>query len=93
MRIQIISQSYAIVGSIMNVTIRHDREVVEVGQLACLQNDERQILASRINETTVKCEISFMRTGNHTLRLVDLEAPMRFTSNYVFIQAFPVEVP
>ena len=41
MRIQIISQSYAIVGSIMNVTIRHDREVVEVGQLACLHNDER----------------------------------------------------
>ena len=34
-----------------------------------------------------------MRTGNHTLRLVDLDAPLRFTSNYVFIQAFPVAVP
>jgi hypothetical protein len=34
-----------------------------------------------------------MRTGNHTIRLVDLENPSRFTSNYVFVQAFPILVP
>ena len=93
MRIQITSLQMITVGMTTDIVIRHDTEVSEIGEVACIQNDERIIPATRINLTSVQCTSPFMRTGNHTLRLVDISEPSRFTSNYVFVQVFPVVLP
>jgi hypothetical protein len=57
---------------------------------SCLVNEEHIVKGRRVNESgVVECRVGFIkRTGNHTIRIIDMGGESRYASNKVYIRVY-----